>query len=140
LEFPAVERIKIRALGGLRGAFICRRLMYVRPRERAPASCVPSGIRFEGRGWVRRACRFWVTLVFTRLKARYIIVLSGWSTVVDCLGGSTTLCAGDVGWRNFAMKGVAAMTEAVFWWERDRWALTRRSRVERREGREIAVA
>jgi len=58
--------------------------MYVRARERAPASCVPSGIRFEGGGWARRVCRFCVTLVFTRLKARYIIVLSGWSMVVGC--------------------------------------------------------
>ena len=32
------------------------------------------------------------------------------------------------------------MKLAVFWWESDRWALIRRSRLESRTGREVVVA
>jgi hypothetical protein len=38
------------------------------------------------------------------------------------------------------MWGAAAMKAAVFWWERERWALMRRRSVETREGREMLVA
>lgn len=38
------------------------------------------------------------------------------------------------------MCGAEAMKLAVFWWERDKCALIRRRRVERRVGREMDVA
>ena len=86
-----------------------RRLMYVNPSDRAPASCVPFGTNLLG-CWERRCCRFLVTLVLTMLKARYMELLDRSFDSEAC----TTESAVEVGYRNLAMLGVEAMKLAVF--------------------------
>jgi hypothetical protein len=70
-----------------------------------------------------------------RLKGRYMDLLTSFES-----GACSTLSAGEVGYRNFAMWGDEAMKLVVFWWERERCALIRRRSVERSVGREIFVA
>ena len=68
-ECEDVEMINILALGEERGEFTCRRLIYVSPSDRAPASWVPFGMDFEDCVEMRR-CKLRWTWVFTWLKVR----------------------------------------------------------------------
>jgi hypothetical protein len=100
--------MRIRAVGGVNGESMWRRLMWVSPKDSAPASWVPA--TFGCVDWVERRCRrFRVTLDFTRLKGRYMDLVES----VDS-GTCWTLSAGDVGYRNLARCGVDAMKLVVF--------------------------
>lgn len=69
-------------------------MIYVSPKERAPASCVPLGMDLEDCS-ERRCCKLRVTWDLTWAKARYIELFDVEMSFDG--GGWTTLSAGDAG-------------------------------------------